>query len=120
MVKLLRLLLGLAALIVILAFAIANRGPVDIGLAPLPGAIEVPVYAVFLFGLVVGVLVGGCGVWLSGFRLRSEGRRMRNKVWALQNQIDVLKQQEEKARSSRPSAPQPRAPQPRALQHASG
>ena len=44
MIKALRLLLGLAGLIVIIAFAIANRTPVAISFAPLPIAIELPVY----------------------------------------------------------------------------
>jgi hypothetical protein len=43
MVRMLRLLLGVVALIVIIAFAIANRTPVPVGLVPLPGTIELPV-----------------------------------------------------------------------------
>ena len=50
MIKILRLLLGMVALVVIIAFAIANRTPVDVSFAPLPITIELPVYGVFLLG----------------------------------------------------------------------
>ncbi len=101
MIRSLRLLLGLVALIVIMAFAIANRTPVDISFAPLPVTIELPVYGAFLFGLVVGVLVGGIGVWLGGLAERHRARRLRSKVWALENQLSLLKQQEDKAQAER-------------------
>jgi uncharacterized integral membrane protein len=101
MVRSLRQLLGLVALIVIVAFAVANRTPVDVSFAPLPVTIELPVYGAFLFGLIVGVLVGGIGVWLGGLAQRHEARRTRNKLWALENQLNLLKQQEEKAQAER-------------------
>lgn len=104
MVRILRLLLGLVALIVIVAFAIANRTPVDVSFAPLPITVELPLYGAFLFGLVVGVLVGGLGVWLGGIGQRRERRRLRNRLWALENQLSVMKQQEEKARAEQYSA----------------
>ena len=105
MARILRLLLGLAALIVIVAFAIANRTPVDVSFAPLPGSIELPLYGVFLIGLVAGVLVGGVGVWLHGLGLPARARRLRRKVRALENQIEILKEREEKARAERYTAP---------------
>jgi uncharacterized integral membrane protein len=101
MVRILRLLLGLVALIVIVAFAVANRTPVDVSFAPLPLTIELPLYGAFLLGLIVGVLVGGIGVWLGGLAKRHQARRMRNKLWALENQLNLLKQQEEKAQAER-------------------
>jgi lipopolysaccharide assembly protein A len=101
MVRSLRLLLGLVALVVIMAFAIANRTPVDISFAPLPVTLELPVYGAFLFGLVIGVLIGGIGVWLGGLAERHRARRLRNKVWALENQLNLLKQQEDKAQAER-------------------
>jgi uncharacterized integral membrane protein len=104
MVRILRLLVGLVALIIIVAFAVANRQPVDISFAPFPISLELPLYGAFLFGLVVGVLVGGIGVGLSGLAKRREARRLRGKVWALENQIKVLKQQEERERAERYSA----------------
>jgi uncharacterized integral membrane protein len=104
MARTLRLLLGLAALIVIVAFAIANRMPVDVSFAPLPATIELPIYGVFLIGLIVGVLVGGIGVWLGSLGQRREAKRLRSKVWALENQLQILKQQEEKARAERYTA----------------
>ncbi len=100
MVRSLRLLLGLVALIVIVAFAVANRTPVDVSFAPLPGTIELPLYGTFLFGLVIGVLVGGIGVWLGGLAARHRARRLRSQVWALENQLSLLKQ-EEKAQAER-------------------
>ena len=104
MVRIVRLLLGLVALIVIVAFAVANRQPVDISFAPFPITVELPLYGAFLFGLVVGVLVGGIGVWLGGLSRRRQARRLRSKVWALENQLQLLKQQEERARAERYSA----------------
>jgi lipopolysaccharide assembly protein A len=104
MIRSLRLLLGLIALIVIVAFAVANRTPVDISFAPLPGTIELPVYGAFLLGLVIGVLVGGLGVWLGSLGQRRRARRLRNKLWALENQLSLMKQQEEKTQAERYSA----------------
>jgi uncharacterized integral membrane protein len=104
MARIVRLLLGLVALIIIVAFAVANRQPVDISFAPFPITLELPLYGAFLFGLIVGVLVGGIGVWLSGMSKRREARRLRSKAWALENQVKMLKQQEERQRAERYSA----------------
>jgi uncharacterized integral membrane protein len=106
MIRSLRLLLGLVALIVIVTFAIANRTPVDVSFAPFPLTLELPLYGAFLFGLVIGVLVGGIGVWLGGFARRREAKRLRSRVWALENQLRVQKQQEERARAERYGAQQ--------------
>jgi uncharacterized integral membrane protein len=95
MAKFLRLIIGLVALVVIVAFAIANRAPVQVGLAPFPTTFELPVYAVFLFGLIVGVLVGGIGAWLGAHGRRREARRNRNRLWALENQMNALKRRAE-------------------------
>jgi len=104
MARILRLVLGLVAVIIIMAFAIANRTPVGVSFAPLPIEIELPLYGVFLIGLVLGVLIGGIGVWLGSFGQRREAKRMRNKVWALENQLNLIKQQEEQAQAQRQTA----------------
>ena len=82
MTKLLRTLLALAALIVIVTFAIANRTPVPVSFAPLPTLVELPAYGVFLLGLVLGGLIGGLALWLSGIPQRFRAWRMRKKVSA--------------------------------------
>ena len=99
MIRLVRLALALVGLVVIVAFAIANRGPVDVSFAPFPIAIELPVYGVFMLGLVLGALIGGTAVWLRGLGQRRDTRRMRNKVWALENQVAALKKQERSAQT---------------------
>jgi uncharacterized integral membrane protein len=111
MIKLLRLIIGIAALVVIIAFAIANRGVVQVGLVPLPTTIELPVYGVFLFGLVVGVLVGGIGVWLGGHAKRRDARQMRHRAWALENQVNVMKREADREQARRhPAGSQLAAP----------
>jgi len=96
-----RLLVALVALIIIVAFAVANRQPVDISFAPFPVTLELPLYGAFLFGLIVGVLVGGIGVWLAGHSRRRRARRLRRQVGTLENQVKLLKQQEERGRAER-------------------
>jgi lipopolysaccharide assembly protein A len=104
MIKLLRLIIGIVALVVIIAFAIANRGVVQVGLVPFPTTIELPVYGVFLFGLVVGVLVGGIGVWLGGHAKRRDARKLRRRAWALENQLNVQKREADREQARRSSA----------------
>jgi uncharacterized integral membrane protein len=99
MTKLLRTLLALAALIVIVTFAVANRTPVLVSFAPLPTVVELPVYGVFLLGLVLGGVIGGLALWLSGIPQRFRARRMRKKVSALESQVAVLQKREQRARA---------------------
>jgi lipopolysaccharide assembly protein A len=99
MIKLLRILLGLIGLVVVVAFAVANRMPVAVSLAPLPIVLELPVYGVFLLGLVLGGLLGGIALWLGSTRYRWRARRLRNQVGALESQMAVLKKREQTARA---------------------
>jgi uncharacterized integral membrane protein len=94
MIKLLRIVVGLVGLIVVVAFAVANRTPVEVSFAPLPIVIELPVYGVFLLGLVLGGLLGGSAVWLSSARYRWRARRLRNRTSALEYQVAALKKQQ--------------------------
>ena len=101
MIRFLRLLLALVAVLVIVAFAIGNRAPVNVSFWPLPLSVELPVYGVFLLGLVLGVLIGGLVVWFSAFSARREARRQRNRAWALENQLNILRQERERAEAER-------------------
>src|SRR5262245_55991030 len=95
MIKTLRILLGLVGLLMVVAFAVANRMPVAVSLAPLPIVLELPVYGVFLLGLVLGGLLGGIVLWLGSARYRWRARRLRNQVGSLESQMAVLKKQEQ-------------------------
>ena len=86
MLKLIRALLFLAGLVVVVLLSIANRGHVDVGFWPLPYAVNVPLYWVFLFSLAVGAILGGLAAWLSGNRRRSETRDLRAKARELEEQ----------------------------------
>lgn len=97
MTKILRLLLGLAGLVIIVSFAVSNRQNVDMALWPLPETLNVQLFWVFLFGLVVGAVLGGLGAWLGGMRKRRDGRKMRRKAEDLEGQLRVIRQQQEAA-----------------------
>jgi uncharacterized integral membrane protein len=101
MLRFIRLLLAALAIIVLVAFAIANRQPVDVSFAPLPVWMELPLYGIFLVGLVFGVLIGAAYIWFSALARGRQVRRLRNRNWALENQLNLMKQQEEKAEAQR-------------------
>lgn len=65
--------------LLVIAFALSNRGPVAIGLWPSDDLIEMPVYLLALGALVLGFLAGaalaGFGTIAARFRARSEARR---------------------------------------------
>jgi putative membrane protein len=73
------LVVTLPVTLLIVAFAVSNRGPVAVGLWPFEAQVEMPVYLLGLGGLLVGVLVGGglAGLATLGARMRArrEARR---------------------------------------------
>lgn len=72
-------LLVLIGLLVV-AFAIANRGSVVLSFDPLPLILETSIFAVGFFALCIGVAMGGLAVWLSHSEMRAEARRLRTRL----------------------------------------
>lgn len=99
----------LAALMV--AFSVANRGPVAVDAWPLPYSVELPLAAVVLISLFVGVLVGGCAAWASALVKRRQIKlRAREAEAALRREADALRARlaQAEARAGNPSGGGPR------------
>jgi uncharacterized integral membrane protein len=95
MTKLLTILLSILGAIVIIVLSVDNRQPVDLVFWPLPFTYQLPLYRVFLFGLVVGALLGGTATWLSAHAHRREARALRRKVRAVEYQDRLRREREE-------------------------
>lgn len=110
MVRIVRLLLGLALVLLIMDFAVTNRTSVEVSLAPLPIVLPLPLYAVFLGGLVIGAIIGGLMLWVGTLTRGNEARRLKSRVWALENQLNILKEQDAKREAEARPAPRPAQP----------
>jgi hypothetical protein len=60
--------------VLMIAFAVANRGAVEIRLDPLPFTIEAPLFALAYLCVFLGLLCGGLAAWLAGRRWRRLAR----------------------------------------------
>lgn len=83
------------ALLIVL-FSVANRGAVRVSFDPfsrdLPAlSYEVPLFAVVLAAIFVGVLVGGLASWLAQGKHRKAARRGRREVEALRSETQALR-----------------------------
>ena len=98
MITLLRLLLFFVGALLIVTFAVANRDAVVLEFFPLPISPQhVPVYAVFLAGLVIGSLLGAASMWLSSLPMRAEWRRSKRDLQRIENQAKQKRLREEEA-----------------------
>jgi uncharacterized integral membrane protein len=82
--------------IVIIAFAVANRGDVTVSLDPFNPAVPAasvtkPLFVVLLGVLILGVIVGGIAAWLRQTKWRRTARRLEREVANLRAEIDTLK-----------------------------
>lgn len=81
--------------IIIVAFAVANRQIVTISFDPFSGnepaaAVKLPLFAIFIFALIIGVWVGGTAAWLRQGKWRHAARRLEREVGDLRAKIDAL------------------------------
>ena len=83
----------LAGAVFLILFAVSNREMVSLGLWPLPFIIGLPLYLLFFFALLIGALLGAAAGWLAGRRNRSELRRRRRRIEALERELSATQAQ---------------------------
>lgn len=96
MLQLLKAIILLPIALIVILLAIANRAPVVFSLDPFERgapefAFSVPLYALLLAALILGVVIGGCGAWLAAGRQRRRGRASRREVSRLKGETDRLR-----------------------------
>jgi uncharacterized integral membrane protein len=82
--------------IVIVAFAVANRQIVTVSLDPFSSAapaasVTLPLFALIIVLLIIGVVIGGIAAWLRQSRWRRTARRFEREVDELRSEVDALK-----------------------------
>ncbi|HVC51397.1 MAG TPA: LapA family protein [Stellaceae bacterium] len=81
----------LIAAIVLAVFAISNRINVALGLWPLPGVIDLPLYLLILATLLLGFLVGQLVAWIAGRHWRRELRQANRRITALETELGAAR-----------------------------
>ena len=76
-----------AVALVVIAFAVANRGPVSISVEPLPYRLDIPIWALAVGALALGFLTGALVRWLLDHKLRRTARRGRRRTRALEQEL---------------------------------
>jgi len=91
MFKLLSWLIFIPFAIVVVVFAVSNRGPIPINFWPLPFSEQVPLYLITLGTLAVGAFVGGLLTWLSAAKWHMIAASRGSDIRYAENEIDRLK-----------------------------
>ena len=83
------------ALIVVL-FSVANRAPVRVSLDPISRdapafALDLPLFAVILAAIAIGILIGGFASWLAQGKHRKAARVNRREAEKLRNEAQSLR-----------------------------
>lgn len=90
--KLLAWAIAAAVAIVVIAFAVANRGAVPVSVEPLPYVLEVPVWVLSVGALAVGFLAGAMVRWLLDIKWHRAARRNRRRAQALERELAVARE----------------------------
>tara|TARA_B100000029_G_scaffold235432_4_gene232592 strand:- start:2135 stop:2566 length:432 start_codon:yes stop_codon:yes gene_type:complete len=119
-VKALFWLLYLPLLVVVAAFAAANRHDMEINLDPLPFGLTAPVFAIVLSSILLGLIVGGLSAWFSGRQSRRNARKLRRHNALLETEIAALREKVDAQQLPVPGVqdsviPAPATQQPRSL-----
>jgi uncharacterized integral membrane protein len=82
--------------VIIIAFAVANRQIVTVSLDPFsaehPAAsLTLPLFALVIVLLVIGVLLGGIAAWLRQSKWRRTARRLEREIVDLHLEMEALK-----------------------------
>jgi uncharacterized integral membrane protein len=96
MLRVLKLMIALPAALAIIVFAISNRQSVRVAFDPFsreaPAVfLDMPLFAVALIALAVGVVIGGVGAWLAQGKHRKAERSLKREVTRLSSETAALR-----------------------------
>ncbi len=111
MLGFLKALILLPVAIVVVLLAVANRAPVALSFDPFSKgqpelSVTVPLFALILAAVALGVVLGGIGAWLAAGRQRRDRRMSARELNRLKAEADRLRQG---LVQNRPALPSPRA-----------
>jgi uncharacterized integral membrane protein len=81
--------------VIIIAFAVANRATVTLSFDPFSGnnpaaTVSLPLYALIIVLLIIGVLIGGIASWARQGRWRGAARRLERELYVLRGKVATL------------------------------
>ncbi len=79
--------------VVLIVFAVSNRGPIAINLWPVPVSVEIPLFILLFAVLTIGVVWGGVATWMSGGNARKIARAKVREARSSEMEIKRLKSQ---------------------------
>ncbi len=97
--SIMRIIVFVPLALIILFFAMANRGSVRIGLDPFTPAdasgpsFETPLFLVVLVSMAIGVLAGGVSSWLGHMSVRRAAKVARSEAKKTRLEIEKMRQQ---------------------------
>ena len=109
--KIVTVLILLPVALLIVMFAVANRGPVTIALDPFGGeppmfTAAAPLFLVLLAALITGVIVGGAAAWSRQRKWRRRARRLSADLKAAHAETAALRRRLEAASVAPQAQPQ--------------
>ena len=89
-------LIGLPLVIVLVGFAVANRGAVAVSFDPISQqdpwfSLDLPLWVLFYAGILVGLVVGWFAAWFGQAKWRRASRKAQNELNASRMENDRLK-----------------------------
>ena len=86
-----RLLILAPFLLLLVAFALSNTAPAQVGLWPTGWSLQAPLSLIILAAMAVAFLLGGVLVWVAELGQRRRARRAERAIRMLEAQVQDLK-----------------------------
>jgi uncharacterized integral membrane protein len=109
--KILTAVVVIPLVVIIVAFAVANRQTITVSFDPLSSAnpayaATVPLFVLIFAVLIFGVVIGGFAAWIRQGKWRRAARRLDADVHALRDDVAALR----RTATAAPTQPEPPAP----------
>lgn len=98
-IKLISFCITVPITVLVVLFAVSNRDPVPLQLWLIPGAIEVPLYLVFLVAFAAGFLIGGVIAWGGELGHKRRANRAVKHAEDLERDLALMRIREEEIRA---------------------